>query len=230
MPAPALSRRLDAILAMLRPSAVLVDVCTDHALVPLAAVARGLARRAIAIDLNAAPLAVAEANRLAAGLDAAVELRQGDGLAPLADGEGDALVLAGIGAQLAVRLLEAHPAKLAAMTQLLVQPNQQPERVRSWALRSGWHLSDEQVVSEEGRHFHVLAFHPAEGPDPAYALGGFTPEELTVLGPRLLQRRDPDTRTFLQARRDRLAALLKRHPTPELTAEHALWQRAAASW
>jgi tRNA (adenine22-N1)-methyltransferase len=228
MPAPALSRRLDAILAMLRPCGVLADICSDHALLALAAVVRGLAGRAIAIDLNAAPLAVAAANQRAAGLGDAVSLRQGDGLQPLAPGEAEAVVLAGIGAQLAVRLLDAAPDRLSAVRQVIVQPNQQPERVRAWAARAGWHLTDETVVAEDGRYFHVLAFHPGTGPDPAYTRAGFTPDELIQLGPGLLARQDADTRAFLRARVDRLTALLGRHPTPALTAEHALWARAAA--
>lgn len=213
---------------MLRPCGVLADICSDHALLALAAVARGLAERAIAIDLNAAPLAAAAANVRASGLGEAVTLRRGDGLQPLAPGEAEAVVLAGIGAQLAVRLLDAAPDRLTAAQQVLVQPNQQPERVRAWATRSAWHLTDEAVVAEDGRYFHVLAFHPGEGPDPAYAHAGFTPEELMQLGPGLLRRHDADTRAFLRARADRLATLLGRHPTPALAAEHALWARAAA--
>lgn len=229
MPLPPLSRRLDAILARLKPCRVLVDVCTDHALLPLAAVDRGLADRAIAIDLNAGPLAVAQTNRLAAGLVEAVALRQGDGLAPLEMGEGEALVIAGVGAQLAVRLLEAHPAKLAGMSQLIVQPNQEQERVRAWARQFGWHLSDETVVGEGGRHFPVLAFRPGRGPDPAYSHPAFRPDELLLVGPGLLNRPDADTRAFLEGRRDRLAKLLNRHPSRRLAAEHALWERAAAA-
>jgi tRNA (adenine22-N1)-methyltransferase len=228
MAAPVLSRRLETLLAMLRPCGVLADVCSDHALLALGAVARGLAGRAIAIDLNAAPLAAAAANVDAAGMGSAVSLRQGDGLRPLAPGEAEAVVLAGIGAQLAVRLLEAAPDQLASTGQLIVQPNQQPERVRAWAVRMGWHLTDETVVAEDGRYFHVLAFHPGAGPDPAYAREGFTPAELVQLGPGLIDVDDADTRAFLRARVDRLAALLERHPTPALRAEHALWARAAA--
>ena len=118
---------------MLRPGGTVVDVCADHALVALAAVARGLAERAIAIDRAEAPLAAAAANREAAGLQAHVALRLGDGLAPLAEGEGGTLVVAGVGARLAVEILQADPAKLSGFERVIVQPNQEPERVRAWA-------------------------------------------------------------------------------------------------
>jgi tRNA (adenine22-N1)-methyltransferase len=222
---PTLSQRLEAILALLQPSDTLVDVGTDHALVPLAAVSRGLAGRAIAIDRQPAPLEAAEANRRAAGLEGQVELRLGDGLAPLTEGEGDALVLAGIGGQLAVRILEAQPARLASFRQVVVQPNQQPEAIRAWARRAGWHLAAERLVHEAGRYFHALSFRPGEGPDPAYAHPDFGPDELVVLGPKLLAARDPIARRYWEAQRDRLARLV-RQPDDPAASRLALIERA----
>ena len=52
-----LSVRLEAVLQLLRPCAVLADVGTDHGLLPVAAVQRGLAERAIAADLRGGPAA-----------------------------------------------------------------------------------------------------------------------------------------------------------------------------
>ena len=60
-----LSARLEAILALIAPCRVLVDVGTDHALLPIAAVERGVAARAIASDLRAAPLCSARPSILA---------------------------------------------------------------------------------------------------------------------------------------------------------------------
>lgn len=228
MAAPTLSRRLEAILAMLRPGGTVVDVCADHALVALAAVARGLADRAIAIDRAEAPLAVAAANREAAGLTERVALRLGDGLSPLAVGEGDTLVLAGVGARLAVDILEAAPEKLSGFARAIVQPNQEPERVRAWALGAGWHLEDEVVVAEDGRFFPVLAFRQAAGPDPAYARPGFAPEALCLLGPHLLGRTDAATRAYLEERRDWTADRARRHPSEAHRAAAAWWAAAAA--
>ena len=48
-----LSPRLDAILEGLSPCALLADIGTDHGLVPIAAVVRGIAQRAMATDLRA---------------------------------------------------------------------------------------------------------------------------------------------------------------------------------
>jgi tRNA (adenine22-N1)-methyltransferase len=230
MSPPTLSRRLEAILAMLRPGGTVVDVCADHALVALAAVARGLAARAIAIDRAEAPLALAAANREAAGLTDRVALRLGNGLSPLAEGEGGTLVLAGVGARLAVEILEAEPAKLSGFERAIVQPNQEPERVRAWALGAGWHLEDEAVVAEDGRFFPVLAFCRATGADPAYAQAGFTPEALCLLGPHLLGRTDDATRAYVEERRGWTAERARRHPSEAHRAAAAWWAAAADRW
>ncbi|MNS28137.1 tRNA (adenine(22)-N(1))-methyltransferase [compost metagenome] len=228
MAAPTLSKRLEAILAMLRPGGTVVDVCADHALVALAAVARGVADRAIAIDRAEAPLALAAANREAGGLTDRVALRLGNGLAPLAEGEGGTLVLAGVGARLAVEILEAEPEKLAGFSRAIVQPNQEPERVRAWALGAGWHLEDEAIVAEDGRFFPVLAFRQSAGPDPAYAQPGFTPEALCLVGPHLLGRSDAATRAYIEERRGWTTERARRHPSPAHRAAAAWWAAAAA--
>lgn len=204
---PALSQRFEAILSLVRPCRTLVDIGTDHGLIPLAAIARHLATTAIAIDRQPAPLQVAEANRRAAALEDKLDLRLGDGLAPLRPGEGDTLTIAGMGARLIVTILRAHPDTLTGFSRLILQPNQQPEQVRAWAREAGWHLADEALVEEAGRFFPVLAFIPGTGPDPAYALPGFSADELLVLGPRLLEKGDAVARRFWQAQRDRLTRL-----------------------
>lgn len=213
---PRLSARLEAILGLLSPCECLVDVGTDHALVPLAAVARGIAGRAIAIDRKAAPLAGAEANRAAAGLGARVDLRLGDGLTPLAAGEADALAMAGIGGRLAVRILEAHPDRVTGFKQLVLQPNQEAEALRVWARRHGWHLVAETLVEERGLFFPVLKWVPGTGPDPAYVDTEWSERSLEVVGPWLVRERSAVTRKYWEAQRDRLRRLDSKTDTRNL--------------
>lgn len=197
---------------------MLVDVGTDHGLLPLAAVSRGLAGRAIAIDQAAAPLEAAAENRRRAGLEAKLDLRLGSGLGPLGEESADALTLAGVGGRLAARILREGAPKLTSFQQLILQPNQEPAHVRRWAREAGWHLEAETMVEEAGRYFPVLAFRPGTGEDSAYAVPGFTVSELELLGPRLLATAHPVAARFAQSQHDRLARL----HSPAA----ALWERA----
>jgi tRNA A22 N-methylase len=155
-----LSARLEAIVQALRPCRLLADIGTDHGLVPIAAVLRGVAESAIASDMREAPLRVARRNIARARLEGRVTIAQGDGLAELAGRGIDTIVLAGMSGELAVRLCSATPDVLRSTEQLVLQPNRGVHVVRSWARGAGWHLRDERLVASGGQFFAVCASGP----------------------------------------------------------------------
>jgi tRNA (adenine22-N1)-methyltransferase len=219
-----LSTRLETVLQLLEPCAVLADVGTDHGLVPVSAVHRGIAKRAIAVDLHAAPLRAARRHVERTGVADRVTLVQGDGLQPLQSRAVDAVVLAGVSGALMVRLCTVAPHVLATVAQLIVQPNQDASLVRAWALGHGWHLRDERMIEQRGRFFTVCAFAKGSGADPAYELAGWTQEELCRIGPRFLRRKDAVALRWCEKQRARLgrwvqAGIHKREP------ELQRWQR-----
>ena len=218
-----LSARFEAILQLVQPCALLADVCSDHGLVPIAAVQRGLAAHAIAADLREAPLRAALQNITAFGVAERVTIVQGDGLVPLAGRGVDAVVMAGVSASLMVRLCAAAPEVLADVGQLVVQPNSDAPALRAWARAHGWHLRDERMVEVGGRFFVVCALVPGVGDDPAYTLPGWPATALTTIGPRLIARRDPVARRWCAAQVARLAGLVggARRLAPELAMWHA---------
>lgn len=189
-----LSPRLRLIVDMLTPCERLADVGTDHGLVPLAAVARGVATRAWGVDAKAGPLAYGRQTLAAAG-ETRVELRLGAGFEALGDVAPDAVVMAGLGARTMVATFEAHPAVLAGVAQLVLQPLSEPERVRAWLRAAGWRVAREAVVREKSRWLPVMRFE--RGADPAYALAGFTIEELEAIGPLLARDPGPEARAYL---------------------------------
>lgn len=202
-----LSQRLEAVLGLLEPCGLLADVGTDHALLPVAAVQRGLAQRAIAADLREEPLRGARRTVERAALEQRVTIAQSDGLAAL-EGRGvDAVVVAGLGGRSIERLCRAAARVLAHVRQLVLQPNQNAEAVRAWALGAGWHLQHETMVEDSGRIFLTCAFVPGAGGDPAYELAGWSSASLCRVGPLLLKRKDPLARRFYEAQRARLAEL-----------------------
>jgi tRNA (adenine22-N1)-methyltransferase len=200
-----LSRRLQCVLELIRPCAVLADVGTDHALLPVAAVRSGIAERAIAADLREAPLRGARAHIERSGVADRVLAVKGDGLLALEHLEAQAVVIAGMSGESMLRLLDAAPALLARLGQLILQPNQNVHLVRAWALRNGWHLTDERMLEEHGRFFVVCAFAPAPGEDPAYSVPGWSEAALCSIGPWLLARRDSVALRWFERQRTRVA-------------------------
>jgi tRNA (adenine22-N1)-methyltransferase len=214
-------------LALLRPCRVLVDVGTDHALLPIAAVERGIAARAIASDLRAAPLRAARQSVLSSKARERLLLLREDGLSALARDSVDAVSMAGMSGALMVQLCQAAAHVLEGVGQLVLQPNSDAVLVRAWALRHGWHLSQERMVLENGQFFALCAFRPGLGAaDPAYALPGWSQDQLCLLGPLLLAHKDPVALRFCTWQCERLRPLVER--APGLLPELSTWQAALA--
>ncbi|HEX6244595.1 MAG TPA: class I SAM-dependent methyltransferase [Polyangiales bacterium] len=226
----ALSLRLEAMLAMLDPCRVLVDVGTDHALLPIAAVERGIAARAIASDLREPPLRAARRTlRSSKARDRLLLLRE-DGLSALARGAVDAVSMAGMSGALMVQLCQASAHVLEGVGQLVLQPNSDAVLVRAWALRYGWHLREERMVLENGQFFTLCALRPGLGArDPAYALPGWSDAQLCLVGPLLLAHKDPVLLRFCVWQCERLGALVERAPglAPELSTWRAALEQMA---
>ncbi|MEB3329997.1 MAG: class I SAM-dependent methyltransferase [Candidatus Sericytochromatia bacterium] len=197
-----LTPRLEAVLGLVPPCAHLVDVGTDHALVPLAAVQRGLAQRATGVDRRPAPLEAARRTLGAAG-EGRVALMLGEGLAGLSDVE--VLVIAGLGAATMLQVLATVDRRVTR--HVVLAPLTEPARLRRWAREAGWHLAGEALVAEGRRWFLALRLEPGAGPDPAYDVPGWEVEALEALGPWLLRRGGPAYGAWLAAEQGRLGAL-----------------------
>lgn len=202
-----------------------MDVGTDHGLLPIVAVERGLAGRAIAKDLRDAPLVLARKNIESAGLAGRITLLKGDGLSGLAKGAVDAVVMAGISGELSVRLCAHAPHVLEGVSQLLVQVNSDVRVVRAWAHQNGWHLKDESMLVERGRFFVTCSFAKAAGEDSAYDVPGWSVADLCLVGPRLLSRRDPTLLQFCEWQCQRLGPLVQQQ-VHKLLPELRIWEAA----
>lgn len=205
-----LSLRLQTVLELLEPCRLLADVGTDHGLIPAHAIDRGLADRALAIDVLSAPLAVAERTLRAARMLDRVSLVHADGLATVQDQGVDAAVIAGMGGESVRQICEAAPAVVAGLGQLIVQPNGDAHVVRDFAQGAGLHLRDERMICERKRFFVTCRFTPGSGPDPAYEVDGLAEGDAVYVGPLLVKRRDPVAGAYFDMQRARLAEVVAR--------------------
>jgi tRNA (adenine22-N1)-methyltransferase len=223
-----LSLRLGTVFGALERCECLIDVGTDHGLLPVAAVKTGVAQRAIAADLRPRPLEGARRTIAAAGMDDRVTRLLSDGLAALEESAlrppVDALSIAGMSGDTMVRICDGAPTVVASLTQIVVQPNSGIDVFRRWAFAKCWHLRQEQLLVENGRYFQVLAFVPGSGDDPAYAHAAFSREELFQLGPKLL-RPEALHAAWFAAQVARVGALVAQGVAGFAT-EYALWERA----
>jgi len=198
-----LPERLKQIAAWVPRGAVAADIGTDHALLPMHLVREGVCPRVIATEGSPGPWRRAAARLAAFPLRERVDLRLADGLAALAPGEADVLVLAGMGGATVRTILAKAPAVMAAGPLLLLQPMNGAWGLRQWLYGYGWHLVRERLVAAKGRLFLVMAAVP--GPEEVA-----DPLDLAI-GPHLIEGRDPLLPAYLAGmagRLERLAAAL----------------------
>lgn len=214
-PEQPLSRRLGALRDRVPRGAVVADVGTDHAWLPIHLVHDRISPRAIAADRRAPPLQAARARIAAHGLSDRVEVRQGDGLTVLVPGEVGVVTIAGMGGRRIAELVEAVPAVVRGLDRVIVQPNTEVARVRERLRAAGLTLVDEDLLFEDGHWYPTLAWTPGPDPSPAW-------DDLDLrYGPLLRRRADPALRRFLGDALARVAkALARAHrqgaPTPAL--------------
>lgn len=184
-------KRLLAVASLVRCGSVVADIGTDHAYLPVHLVQSGICPHAVAADLRQGPLDSARAHIAAAGLSGAIEVRMGDGLAPIAPTEVDDIVIAGMGGDTVAAILAACDWIGDGRYNLVLQPMTHPERTRAWLLQNGFSITAEAPVWEGRRFYHVMAArYTAAAPvsdEAAWYIGGMTAAQAAPYWRRLAQ-------------------------------------------
>lgn len=158
----ALSPRLTLVAALVPNSGAVADIGADHGLLALALAARP--QRVIAGEYGDGPYRrlCRELERHGGGLD--VEARQGDGLQILRPGEAATVVLAGLGGDSIVAILQRDRGHAETMGRYIFQPMSRSRALRELLYGWGWEITDEQPVWEQSRPWVVIAARPACAP------------------------------------------------------------------
>ncbi len=184
-----LSKRLSAVAEFVTPGGCLVDVGTDHGYVPIALLEQKKISSAIAMDVNRGPLERAREHIAQYQMGDYIETRLSDGLHALRAGEGDSLLIAGMGGGLTIRILSEG------------EPQSDIDRVRAWLLEHGFFLAQENFVEEDGKYYPILRAVPGEKEN-------LKAEEL-FYGPRLLEKENPVLREYLLKQQEQNQTLIR---------------------
>lgn len=212
-----LSPRLLRIAGLVPEDAVVADIGTDRALLPVYLVVTGRCQRAIATEVKPGPLEGARQTIRRFGVGGQVDLRLGYGLTVLEPHEADAVVIAGMGWRTIVAILERSPAVRATVRRFVLQPMDGAGALRRWLLDHGFRLAEEDLAREDDRYYEVLAAEPGQEEKPFPPLAQLGLE----VGPRLWERRHPLLRPFIEERLNRYRSLLARIERSRLEREAA---------
>ena len=154
-----INKRLLCCASLVRDGAVLADVGTDHAYLPIYLLSEGRIKRAVLSDINQGPLSKAEENVLAASLESRVKLVLCNGAKDL-DGLGITdYAVCGMGGELIAEIIDsAHQLKNKEIN-LILQPMSKPEALRSYLLGNGFSIDNELYVTDEGKHYVCILSH-----------------------------------------------------------------------
>lgn len=178
-----LQPRLACIASLVPHGARIADVGTDHGYIPVHLLARGVIDFAIASDIGREPLDHARRTAAEYGIDG-IDFRLCAGLEAIAPEECDTILLAGMGGETIMGILEAAPWTRDGAHTLLLQPQTKLELLRRWLCETGYRITREKLVRDKGKLYTVMtvtAGAPFE-PDTLSLYAGLAPERDALYG------------------------------------------------
>ena len=151
-----LSPRLATVARRVPIGARPIDVGTDHAMVPVWLIQSGRCERVLAADIRSGPLESARALLIKTGTADRIRLMQTDGLAGIGPGDGDTVILAGMGGETMTDILSAAPWTREEGTLLILEPQSKKADLRRFLRDNGYAVQSEQLVRDAGRIYPVL--------------------------------------------------------------------------
>ncbi len=149
-----LQARLRACADLIRPGAHVCDVGTDHALLPVFLYRQGIVGDVIAADIAQGPLAAAEATIARYGLSGRIHTILSDGLQAVPPEGLTDIVIAGMGGETIIHILETCPWSLAGKS-LILQPMTKAPDLREWLYAHGFAI-EREVCAREGKFLYAV--------------------------------------------------------------------------
>ena len=157
-----LSLRLSAIADMVTDGNRLVDVGCDHGYLPVYLIQEKKIPSAIAMDVRTGPLSRAQEHIRQFGMENYIKTRLSDGLKELKPGEGDTLVIAGMGGPLMERILTDGKSVRDSFSELILQPQSDIPHFRRFIRSQGLEIVEEKMVEEDGKFYPMMRVMPKE--------------------------------------------------------------------
>ena len=191
-----LSKRLQAVADLVTPGYTIADVGTDHAYIPIYLVGKGIVQRAVAMDINEGPLDRATEHIKENKLENQIQTRLSNGLQHLQKGEVDTVILAGMGGNLMINILNEDLNKTNSLKECILQPQSEVFKVRTFLLEKGFLFIEENIVLDDGKYYPMMKVVPPEKTKKIKPV--FWSEIEIRYGKLLLEEKNPILKRFLE--------------------------------
>ncbi len=150
-----LNPRLQACAAYVGRGSAVCDVGTDHAQLAVHLIETGISERVIASDIGEGPLAAAQRTIEKHGLSSKIRTILSDGLQNVPPEGLTDVVIAGMGGETMVHILETCPFPLTEI-RLILQPMTKADVLRQWLYRNGFAIMQETCVRDDRFLYAVM--------------------------------------------------------------------------
>lgn len=135
---------------------VVADIGSDHGLYSVWTIENTMANKVIAVDISEPSLKKTKDIAKSRGMQDAIECRVGDGLFPLGDNEVNGIVIAGLGEQSIIQIIEDNLEKARNADWLLLQPTRGAGNLRSFLSNNGFSIKDEALAKDGDRFYQTI--------------------------------------------------------------------------
>ena len=174
-------------------------------------VKNGVSPYVYAMDVNKGPLLRAKEHILDYGYADKIETILSDGLVALGDRKSDALICAGMGGKLIIKILTEGMEQVLKMRELVLQPQSEIHLVREFLRNQGFYIDKEDMIFEDGKYYpmmHVIIESEKQNEDnPVF----------DKFGPCLLKEKHPVLKDFLEYTKSTLDEINTRLVSEEQT-------------
>ena len=169
-----ISKRLKEICKYTKGYNILLDVGSDHGLLPIYAIKNGYVKEAIASDINYKPLIKAQENFTKYNVN--IETIIYDGI-PITNS--DCITISGMGSELIINILEKTLNNAKSLKRLVLCPNCDYEQLRSY-INNKFNIVDEDIVYDKNHYYEIIVLEKGNS--------NYSDKEL-YFGPILLKKK-----------------------------------------
>ena len=145
-----MNKRLLAIASLAQDGIGLVDVGTDHGYLPAWLAKNGYHGELFASDINEGPLMAARRTAAESGVSECIRFLLCDGLSHCPPDAVDTIVIAGMGGDMIVKILDEAEWCMDPRYRLILQPMTKAEVLRYWLVYNGFSIRSELIVDDGG--------------------------------------------------------------------------------
>jgi tRNA (adenine22-N1)-methyltransferase len=147
--------RIQAIKSLVPKGARLLDVGTDHAILPIELVKEGVISFAIASDVNPSPLNRAKEEIAKNNLSSEIETILSNGFENIPYGRYNCVAICGMGGHLIWEIIEKAGDK-SKYCPLILQPMSYPEALRKKLFQNGYKISNEVFAIDNNKSYVIM--------------------------------------------------------------------------